>query len=194
MKNSMFSTQMWPEIMVSRVLGEVEHQVTLFDKYFTKKSILQVFQSCHSLIFMYFPETSNVCIIYSDVAWKQGFQSLGMIYSSFYCVFTIPVLSVSSLLPACVWSIVDTTDSFCQAYSDVAWDHGVWSPRRNFTLKSSIFEIIQCRFGFYSIFSLCPACVVNTVFIYVESTEKWPENKYPESWDAQMNKEFCPCC
>ena len=34
----MFPTWKKPEIMVSRVLGEVEHQVTLFDKYFTKKS------------------------------------------------------------------------------------------------------------------------------------------------------------
>ena len=30
--------------MVSRVLREIEHQVTLSDKYFTKKSNLQVFK------------------------------------------------------------------------------------------------------------------------------------------------------
>ena len=30
--------------MASRVLGEVEHQVTLFDNYFTKKSNLKCFK------------------------------------------------------------------------------------------------------------------------------------------------------
>ena len=37
------------------------------------------------------------------------------------------------------------------------------------------------QIGFYSIFTLHPACEVSTVFIVVESTRKWPENKYPES-------------
>ena len=58
-----------------------------------------------------------------------------------------------------------------------------WCPEswENFTLKSFIFGIIQCRFGFYSIFNLHAACKVSTVFIVVEYTWKWPENKYPES-------------
>ena len=52
-ENCMFSTQKRPEIVVSRVLEEVEHQVIMFDKYFTKKVNLKAFQACHSLVFMY---------------------------------------------------------------------------------------------------------------------------------------------
>ena len=37
-----FSTEKRPKIVVSRVLVEIEHKVTLFDKYFTKKSNLSV--------------------------------------------------------------------------------------------------------------------------------------------------------
>ena len=34
----LFSTQMWPENQISRVLGEVEHQETLFFMLYLKKS------------------------------------------------------------------------------------------------------------------------------------------------------------
>ena len=34
-----------------------------------------------------------------------------------------------------MWSIVDTTDTFCQAYLDVAWDHGTQSHCRNSILE-----------------------------------------------------------
>ena len=53
---------------------------------------------------------------------------------------------------------------FCQAYLDVAWNHGVQSPERKFMLKSSIFWNYTLQIGFYSIFSLHPACKVNTLF------------------------------
>ena len=45
-----FSTQMWPENQVSRVLGEVNCQETLFDMFFTKKSVLRCFKLVYSLI------------------------------------------------------------------------------------------------------------------------------------------------
>ena len=69
--------------MVFRVPGEVEYQVTLFDRYFTKKSTLQVFQACHGFIFMYYSKTSTACVIYLGVAWEQGFQSPGIKLCSF---------------------------------------------------------------------------------------------------------------
>ena len=39
-----FSTQVWPENQVPRVLGEVEHQEILFDVFTTKKSEFQCFK------------------------------------------------------------------------------------------------------------------------------------------------------
>ena len=48
-----FSTQMWPEIKVSRVPREVEHPVTLFDIYFTKKSEFKCFKLVYSLCLKY---------------------------------------------------------------------------------------------------------------------------------------------
>ena len=148
------------------------------------------------MIFMYCSETSTICVTYLDVAWEPRFQSPRRHLSSFYCVFTTPVLIfiVSSLLPACMWSIADTTDTFCQAYSDVAWDGGDQSPRRISHWEVLYFGIIHVQIGFYSIFSLHLACEVSTVFIVVETTLRSPENKYPESQDAQINKELCPCC
>ena len=40
----------------------------------------------------------------------------------------------------------------------------------------------------FQYFSFHPACKVSTVFIIIESTQKWPKNKYPESQDAKINK------
>ena len=55
----------------------------------------------------------------------------------------------------------------------------------NFTLKVTYVWNYTMQIGFYSIFfSLHPACEVSTVFLVVESTQKWPEHKYPESQDA----------
>ena len=181
---------------MSKVLGEVEHQVTLFDKFFLKKNNFTVFQACHSLIFMYCSWNKYcLCYLFGCGLRIKTPESQKEFKLFLLCLYNNSVnFSVSSLLPPCMWSIVDTTDTFCQAYSDVAWDHGVQSPGRNFTLKSSIFLNYTVQIGFYSIFSLHPAYEVNTVFIVVEFTWKWPENKYPESWDAQINKEFCLCC
>ena len=133
-----FSTWMWPEIMVSRVPGEVEHQLTLFDQYFTKKSILPMFQACHSLIFIYC-SLNKYCSYYLlgcglRTRIPESWEELQLFL---LCVYNNSVnFSVMSLLPACMWNIVNTTDTFCQAYLDVAWDCGVQKPGRNFTLKS----------------------------------------------------------
>ena len=131
MRNCMFFYfWMWPEIMVSRVPGDVEHQVTLFDKL---TSILQwrTLHKCFKLAMACYLCTvcTNVCMYILNSA-------------LFYCVFTTPVLiSVIQVL-------LIQTDTFYQAYSDVTWDHGVQCPQRNFTLKSSIFGILQCRLDF----------------------------------------------
>ena len=45
----LFSTQMWPDIEVSQVPGEVEHPVTLFDIFYTNKSEFQCFKIVYSL-------------------------------------------------------------------------------------------------------------------------------------------------
>ena len=168
-----FSTQMWPEIVVSRVLGEVEHQVNLFDKYFTKKSILQVFQACHSLTFMYC-SWNKYCLCYlHGCGLRTRSPKSQEVLSSFYCVLTTPVLSL--VFQACyhlvceVWLIQQIL--FIKPTQMWAWDCGVQSPRRNFTLKSSIFWNYTVQIRFYSIFSLHPACEVSTVFIVVEYTQ-----------------------
>ena len=64
---------------------------------------------------------------------------------------------------------------------DVAWDPVIETPGRNFILRVIYIWNYTVQIGFYSIFSLHPACEVSTVFIALESTQKWPENKYPES-------------
>ena len=70
--------------MVSRVPGEVEHHVTLFDKYFTKKQVLFVLPT------WMWPENKD-----SKVP--------GGIYALLLCLYNTSVtFSVSSLLPTCV--------------------------------------------------------------------------------------------
>ena len=177
-----FSTQMWPEIMVSRVPREVEHQGTLFDKYFTKRAFYQCFKLALASYLCPVPETSTICVIYSDMAWEQGFLSPRKNHSFFCCVFTTQELI--SLFQACYQLVCEVLLIQQILFVKHTWMWpkimGVLSPGRNFSLKSSIFGIIQSRFRFHSIFSLHPVCEVSNVFIVVESTWKWPENKYPE--------------
>ena len=56
------------------------------------------------------------------------------------------------------------------------------------SVTSSIYSVITVIFTFKSLFS---ACYSNIVFNLV-STWKWPVIKFPESQDAQSNKEFSP--
>ena len=87
-----FFTQMWPEIMVSRVLRKVEHQVILFDRYFTKKNILHLFQACHNLIFMYC-SWNKYCLCYLlGCGLRRRIPEYGEEIKFFYCVFTTWVL------------------------------------------------------------------------------------------------------
>ena len=44
-----------------------------------------------------------------------------------------------------------------------------------------MWNYMQVQFGFYSFPTLIIACEVNTAFIFVVSTWKRPESKYPES-------------
>ena len=59
---------MWPEIKVSRVLGEVEHPEALFDIYLQRPCILSVSSLFTAGIVCTIPATSTVFKTYSDAA------------------------------------------------------------------------------------------------------------------------------
>ena len=162
-------------------------------KYFTKKSISPVFQACHSLIFMYC-SWNKYCLCYLLRCGMRTRipESQEEINPFLLCLY-------NTIINLCFKFVTRLYVKYCwfnRYFLSSLWSEIMVSksPGRNFTLKYFIYWITQCRFGFYLIFSLHPSCEVSTVFIVVESTQKWPQNKYPESQDTEINKKFCPCC
>ena len=79
---------------------------------------------------------------------------------------------------------------------DVACDPSIQSPAQNSTVpiiclcKICVSSVITVM---CSLTGLFPACYRYILFDLVVSIWKWPVTKFPESQDAQNNKEFCLC-
>ena len=183
-----FSTQKRPEIMVSRVPGEAEHQVTLFDKQFTKKSNLKVFQACYGLIFIYCSWNKYHLCHLMDVAWEERFKSPRRNFCSFYCIFTTPVLlSVSKLVASLYVKYCWYNKYFCLVSPTQMWPEIQLSriPGGKHW-KLSIFVIIECRL-YFTVFLLASClysmyCVSNC-WIYSEVACK--KSRVPRCLDWQ---------
>ena len=129
----------------------------------------------------------STIIFYLDVTWDHGVQSprrsrppgnsvtFSTKKSEFLC---------SSLFTACSVSALPVTSTVFNTYLDVAWNKCDQKPGRNISLLSHSWNYTPLQFGFYSIKSFFIACEVSTVFTVVVFTQKWWENKIPESWNV----------
>ena len=99
------------------------------------------------------------------------------------CVHTTPMLI--SVFQACyqlVWEVLLIQQVLLSSLLGCGLRSSYPESWEEFHIESYLYlELYSADLGFYSIFSLLPACEVSTVFIIVESTWKWSENKYPES-------------
>ena len=150
--------------------SQVEHQVILLISILQRRAFHQCFRHCHRYLCTV-PETSTVCVIYSNVDWEQGFQSPRKKSSSFHCVFITPVLI--SVFQTCYQLVFCVLLIQLIIFVKPTW---MWREIMVFRVPGGISHwkvLYLALYRAYSIlqyFSLYPACEVSTVFIVVEST------------------------
>ena len=149
-KLNVFCTWKRSEIMVSRFPGEVGQKWLCLISIFQRESNLEYFKLAIAWYSYAVPETSTVCVTYLDVAWKQRFENPGRNLSSFYFVFTTPVLI--SVFQACYQVVCKVL--FIQQVLLFVEPTQIWPEIMisrvlgEFYIEISIFGIQQCRLDF----------------------------------------------